>query len=65
VREIVLVVATMVVGWSIGMAVDAVSLARAVAAEDRADAAFMLGIVDPVVEKPAKHVDGLAAVQLR
>jgi hypothetical protein len=65
VREIGLVVATMFVGWSIGAAVDAVSLARSMAMEDRADADFMRGIVDPVVEKTAKDVGGLAAVEVR
>ena len=58
VREIVLVVSTMFVGWSIGAAVDAVSLARAVAAEDLADAVFMLGIVDP-------YEGALVAVEVR
>jgi hypothetical protein len=65
VREIALVVATMVFGWSIGLAVDAVSLARAVAAEDRADAVFMLGIVDPVVLTTKADGQGLAAVEVR
>ena len=64
-REICLVVATMFVGWSIGAAVDAVSLARAVAAEDRADAVFMRGIVDPVGISPAADDGALVAVEVR
>ena len=64
-REIVLVVSTMFVGWSVGAAVDALSLARAVAAEDLADAVFMLGIVDPVGNSPAADEGSLVAVEVR
>ena len=64
-REIGLVVVTMFVGWGIGAAVDAVSLARVVAAEDRADAVFMRGIVDPVGDSSVADDRALVAVKVR